>query len=102
MAGLVSLFAGERCARIEQTLELSPAYRGTALPPGDVLRPTTSTGPHAQDVVELTLAVADRLKVHEENRRTAEFGALLHDVGKIAIPNELNKPGKLTTKSGRS
>ena len=32
----------------------------------------------------------------EETRRAAEFGALLHDVGKVAIPNEIiNKPGPL-------
>ena len=31
-----------------------------------------------------------------EQRRNLEFGALLHDVGKIAIPKEIiNKPGKL-------
>ena len=31
-----------------------------------------------------------------EHRRNVEFGALLHDVGKVAIPNEiLNKPGPL-------
>jgi HD-GYP domain-containing protein (c-di-GMP phosphodiesterase class II) len=29
--------------------------------------------------------------------RDVEFGALLHDVGKMAVPNEvINKPGKLT------
>ena len=42
------------------------------------------------------MAVADRLGVDEETRRAAEFGALLHDVGKVAIPNEIiNKPGPL-------
>jgi putative nucleotidyltransferase with HDIG domain len=47
-------------------------------------------------VVELTVAVADELGVDEEQRRAAEFGALLHDVGKVAIPNEIiNKPGPL-------
>jgi HD-GYP domain-containing protein (c-di-GMP phosphodiesterase class II) len=31
--------------------------------------------------------------------RNVEFAALLHDVGKIAIPNEIiNKPGKLTAR----
>jgi HD-GYP domain-containing protein (c-di-GMP phosphodiesterase class II) len=34
--------------------------------------------------------------VDPETRRAAEFGALLHDVGKVAIPNEIiNKPGPL-------
>jgi HD-GYP domain-containing protein (c-di-GMP phosphodiesterase class II) len=31
-----------------------------------------------------------------DHRRNVEFGALLHDIGKIAVPNEIiNKPGKL-------
>jgi putative nucleotidyltransferase with HDIG domain len=42
------------------------------------------------------LAVADELGLDAERRRNLEFGALLHDVGKIAIPKEIiNKPGKL-------
>jgi len=97
LAGLFSLFSRERTARVEQTLELSGAYRGTALLLGDVIEADDAyTGQHTQDVVELTVAVADRLRVDEETRRAAEFGALLHDVGKVAIPNEIiNKPGPL-------
>jgi len=94
---LFTIFSGERAARVEQTLELSGAYRGTALLLGDVIEADDEyTGQHTQDVVELTVAVADRLGVDEETRRAAEFGALLHDVGKVAIPNEIiNKPGPL-------
>ncbi len=40
--------------------------------------------------------MADRLGLSAERRRNLEFAALLHDVGKIAIPKEIiNKPGKL-------
>jgi putative nucleotidyltransferase with HDIG domain len=54
------------------------------------------TGMHTRDVVELSLAVADRMGLGSERRRKVEFGALLHDVGKVAIPNEIiNKPGPL-------
>jgi putative nucleotidyltransferase with HDIG domain len=97
LAGLFTIFAGERRARVDQTLELSGAYRGTALLLGDVIEADDEyTGQHTQDVVELTVAVADALGVDEELRRAAEFGALLHDVGKVAIPNEIiNKPGPL-------
>jgi putative nucleotidyltransferase with HDIG domain len=97
LAGLFTIFAGERAARVKQTIELSGAYRGTALLLGDVIEADDEyTGQHTQDVVELTVAVADRLGVDEEIRLTAEFGALLHDVGKVAIPNEIiNKPGPL-------
>ena len=97
LAGLFTIFAGERAARVEQAIELSGAYRGTALLLGDVIEADDEyTGQHTQDVVELTVAVADRLGVDDETRRAAEFGALLHDVGKVAIPNEIiNKPGPL-------
>ena len=97
LAGLFSIFALERTARVEQTIELSGAYRGTALLLGDVIEADDAyTGQHTQDVVELTVTVADRLGVDEDTRRAAEFGALLHDVGKVAIPNEIiNKPGPL-------
>ena len=55
------------------------------------------TGLHSQDVVSLVLAVADELGLDGRERREAEFTALLHDVGKVKIPNEIiNKPGKLT------
>ena len=54
------------------------------------------TGEHCRGVVRLALAVGDRLGLDAEQRRNLEFGALLHDVGKIAIPKEIiNKPGKL-------
>jgi HD-GYP domain-containing protein (c-di-GMP phosphodiesterase class II) len=47
-------------------------------------------------VVELVIAVAPRMGLDEDQQRNLEFAALLHDVGKIAIPNEIiNKPGPL-------
>ena len=46
--------------------------------------------------VELSLAVADRLGLSFEQRRNVEFAALLHDVGKISVPDEIiNKEGPL-------
>jgi putative nucleotidyltransferase with HDIG domain len=97
LSGLLRLLAREREARVDQTLELSSAYRGTALLLGDVIGEDDEyTGEHTQGVVELSLRVGDELGVDEETRRAVEFGALLHDIGKIAIPNSIiNKPGKL-------
>lgn len=52
---------------------------------------------HSQRVREYTELIADRLGVDEKMRREIGFGALLHDVGKIAVPDQiLLKPGKLT------
>jgi HD-GYP domain-containing protein (c-di-GMP phosphodiesterase class II) len=40
--------------------------------------------------------VSDRLGLGYEQRRNVEFAALLHDVGKISVPNEIiNKAGPL-------
>jgi HD-GYP domain-containing protein (c-di-GMP phosphodiesterase class II) len=83
---------------MQTTVELSSAYRGTALLLGDVVEADDAyTGVHSRDVVDLCMAVGPRLALGEEQLRRLEFTALLHDVGKIAIPKEIiNKPGKLT------
>jgi putative nucleotidyltransferase with HDIG domain len=98
LAGLFALFARERQARIDHMLELSRAYRGTTLLLGDVLEADDEyTGLHSHDVVSLALAVADEMGLDSRMRRNIEFGALLHDVGKIAVPSEIiNKDGPLT------
>ena len=51
---------------------------------------------HTQRVTELTLKVAKKLGFSEEELSHIKRGALLHDMGKIAIPDEiLQKPGPL-------
>jgi hypothetical protein len=98
LVGLMSLFAREHRSQIDRTLELSHAYRGTAYLLGDVVEADDAyTGSHSRDVVELTMLVVERLGLSGAERRQAEFVALLHDVGKVRIPNEIiNKPGPLT------
>ena len=98
LVALLSVFARERRVRIDHELELRDAYRGTAFLLGDVVEADDSyTGVHSRDVVELTLKVADELGLSARERRDAEFVALLHDVGKVRVPNEIiNKPGPLT------
>ena len=97
MLGLLAVFARERHDRMKGLIELNNAYRGTALVLGDVVEADDGyTGEHCKGVVRLALAVGDQLELNAEQRRNLEFGALLHDVGKIAIPKEIiNKPGKL-------
>jgi HD-GYP domain-containing protein (c-di-GMP phosphodiesterase class II) len=97
MIALLSIFARERDARVAQSIELSRSYRGTALLLGDLLEEDDEyTGHHTQDVVELSVAVATRMGLTEELRRRTEMGALLHDIGKIHIPDAIiNKPGPL-------
>jgi HD-GYP domain-containing protein (c-di-GMP phosphodiesterase class II) len=95
---LLRTFARERQQRIDHALELSDAYRGTAFLLGDVVEADNAyTGSHSRHVVELVLSVSDELGLAADDRRDAEFVALLHDVGKIRVPSEIiNKPGPLT------
>jgi HD-GYP domain-containing protein (c-di-GMP phosphodiesterase class II) len=54
------------------------------------------TGEHSRGVVALALEVGERLGLDATQLPNLEFGALLHDVGKVAIPQEIiNKPGSL-------
>ncbi|HEX6603003.1 MAG TPA: HD-GYP domain-containing protein [Solirubrobacterales bacterium] len=97
LALVLAVLSRERQTRIEQALTLSEAYQGTAMLLGDVVEADDAyTGSHSRGVVELSLAVSDRLGLDFEQRRNVEFAALLHDVGKIAVPNEIiNKEGPL-------
>jgi putative nucleotidyltransferase with HDIG domain len=94
---MLKFFSGERRARLEQVIELNDAYQGTALLLGDVVEADDAyTGEHCKGVVQLSLDVARELGLDADRTRNVELGALLHDVGKIAVPNEIiNKPGKL-------
>ena len=54
------------------------------------------TGDHSQRVVRYSLAVARRLGLPEHELPDLGRGALLHDIGKIGVPDAiLLKPGKL-------
>jgi len=52
---------------------------------------------HSQRVAEITLRIAKNLGMEEEKMLHIRRGALLHDIGKLGIPDTiLHKPGKLT------
>ena len=52
---------------------------------------------HSERVAALSRRIAAELGLSHEAQQTAELAALLHDVGKIAVPDSiLNKPGRLT------
>jgi diguanylate cyclase (GGDEF)-like protein len=55
------------------------------------------TEAHSRETAELAVNVGKRLGLHGEELRLLEYGALLHDIGKIGIPGYiLQKPGPLT------
>ena len=48
-------------------------------------------------VCELAVAIADQMEVPDSAIRAASYAALLHDIGKLGLPQSvLNKPGRLT------
>jgi HD-GYP domain-containing protein (c-di-GMP phosphodiesterase class II) len=56
-----------------------------------------NTGLHSTRLAEWGLLVARNLGVSERDMYELEMGALLHDIGKVGVPDHiLNKPGKLT------
>jgi hypothetical protein len=96
---LIGEFARERRDRLEQALQLSSTYRGTAQLMGDVLEADDAYtgGEHTQGVVDMAIAVGLELRLSPRDMRDLEFGALLHDIGKLRVPNEIiNKPGALS------
>ena len=55
------------------------------------------TSGHSQRVADYSLAIAKRMGKSEEEQKVIYYAGLLHDVGKIRVPEEvINKPGKLT------
>ncbi|HEY3019270.1 MAG TPA: HD-GYP domain-containing protein [Solirubrobacteraceae bacterium] len=99
LLGLLAALGREREQRIQNALALSDAYRGSALLMGEMLEaddPYTG-GEHSKGVLALALAVGTELDLDAREQRELEFAALLHDIGKLRVPDEiLNKPGKLT------
>ncbi len=57
----------------------------------------TYTGSHSARVADLAARVADRLGLDQEQIELSRLAGSLHDLGKLAIPEEiLRKPGPLT------
>lgn len=52
---------------------------------------------HSEEVTEYALWIAEEMALSEETLRQVRIGGLLHDIGKIAVPDEiLRKPARLT------
>ena len=58
---------------------------------------SVETGEHIRRVSEMTYIIAKAMGFDESYAQSIRLASMLHDVGKIGIPdNILNKPGKLT------
>jgi putative nucleotidyltransferase with HDIG domain len=79
-------------AQLERDFERTVASLAAAIEAKD---PTTEG--HVQRVAHLAVLVGRRLGYDERRLRLLRYGAMLHDVGKIGVPEAiLNKPGGLT------
>jgi HD-GYP domain-containing protein (c-di-GMP phosphodiesterase class II) len=55
------------------------------------------TAQHSHRMAAVALKIAERLGIDAETRRDLERAALLHDLGKLSVPNSiLDKPGPLS------
>jgi putative nucleotidyltransferase with HDIG domain len=101
LAGQVAI-AIENAALVDDILrkhtELINAYNQTIEGWGTALSlKEEETAEHSQRVTEMTVRIAKAMGMKEEELYYVRLGALLHDIGKIGVPDSiLLKPGKLT------
>jgi putative nucleotidyltransferase with HDIG domain len=98
---VVSLIAPQASIALKNAFlynELEELFKGTIK---SLATAVESKDPYTYDhidrVTELSLKLAQKAGLGRKDLKNVELSAILHDIGKIAIPDEiLNKPGKLT------
>ena len=89
----------QRTAELDQALDsLENAYRSTlqALTAALETRDAETHG-HSERVVTFSLRLGREYGLNAPQMKALEFGSLLHDIGKIGVPDAiLRKPAKLT------
>jgi ribonuclease P protein subunit RPR2 len=93
-ADLRETFKEERA----RTQELHRSYMATVRALANAVEARDAyTGKHAERVAAYALRIAESAGLDLADDREIEFGFLLHDVGKVAVPDAiLFKPGRLT------
>jgi putative nucleotidyltransferase with HDIG domain len=89
----------QRTAALDQALEsVEDAYRSTLKALAQALETRDAeTHGHSERVVTFSLRLGRELGLGKEQMKALEFGSLLHDIGKIGVPDAiLRKPAKLT------
>jgi cyclic di-GMP phosphodiesterase len=89
----------QRTAELDRALNsLEGSYRSTlkALTAALETRDSETHG-HSERVVTYSLRLGREYGLNSEEMKSLEFGSLLHDIGKIGVPDSiLRKPAKLT------
>ena len=93
-ADLRETFKSER----ERTQELTRSYMATVRALSNAVEARDAyTGKHADRVTRFAIEIGHELGLSRPDAPEIEFGFLLHDVGKLAVPDSiLFKPGPLT------
>jgi putative nucleotidyltransferase with HDIG domain len=89
----------QRTAALDKALEsVEDAYRSTLKALAQALETRDAeTHGHSERVVTFSLRLGRELGLNKEQMKSLEFGSLLHDIGKIGVPDAiLRKPAKLT------
>jgi diguanylate cyclase (GGDEF)-like protein/putative nucleotidyltransferase with HDIG domain len=85
---------GEESAGVSAKLHRRDAVEALAVA---LLERDRYTGEHSESVVDMAVAVARSLGLSSSQVEDVRAAALLHDIGKVGIPDAiLNKPGPLT------
>ena len=105
-AGLAELVVRQAAVLIEQCESREARdrlYRETLAALSNALEAKDGeTSDHTQEVAELALEVGGVLGLPADELRNVELGALLHDIGKIRVPESiLSKPGPLSAEQWR-
>jgi putative nucleotidyltransferase with HDIG domain len=90
----------QRTAALDRALEsVEDAYRSTLKALAQALETRDAeTHGHSERVVTFSLRLGRELGLDKEQLKALEFGSLLHDIGKIGVPDAiLRKPAKLTS-----
>ena len=98
LAELATTHIGALLAGYEHEERAQRLYRETLASLSNALEAKDAvTSQHTEEVVRLAVAVAAELGLDLEAVRNVELGAVLHDIGKVRVPESiLNKPGPLT------
>jgi len=82
--------------RAEERLERSFVDLAETISRAEAYRDPYSSS-HQRRVAQLVRAVGEKMGLDRDRLLGLEIGGLLHDIGKVAVPESiLNKPGKLT------
>jgi putative nucleotidyltransferase with HDIG domain len=97
LAELATTHIGALLAGFEHEERAQRLYRETLASLSNALEAKDAvTSQHTEEVVRLAVAVAAELDLDLEAIRNVELGAVLHDIGKVRVPESiLNKPGPL-------